>query len=193
MLQHLQLLWACKCCSVYKSIGAAAWGCWNLSCYPILSNSVVLDRAGIFSMYTLLKQLCLHWLGHVVRMADGRIPKDLLYGECRETTAVIQGYLQAGPEGLRNGPQQMGNPDLWAFSLEAGGASWPLPFWIRDPCPAGWGQEAVMKAAKSGSWTGDRLYLSSVRKGWSFSNLSLIHIWRCRRRLRCRSRWSPYH
>ena len=24
-------------------------------------------------------------------------------------------------------------------------------------------------------------------------NLSLIHIWRCRRRLRCRSRWSPHH
>ena len=23
--------------------------------------------------------------------------------------------------------------------------------------------------------------------------LSLIHICRCRRRLRCRSRWSPYH
>ena len=23
--------------------------------------------------------------------------------------------------------------------------------------------------------------------------LSLIHIWRCRRTLRCRSRWSPYH
>ena len=24
-------------------------------------------------------------------------------------------------------------------------------------------------------------------------NLSLIHIWRCRRRFACRSRWSPYH
>ena len=24
-------------------------------------------------------------------------------------------------------------------------------------------------------------------------HLSLIHIWRCRRLLRCRSRWSPYH
>ena len=24
-------------------------------------------------------------------------------------------------------------------------------------------------------------------------SLSLIHICRCRRRLRCRSRWSPYH
>ena len=25
------------------------------------------------------------------------------------------------------------------------------------------------------------------------SSLSLIHIWRCRRIERCRSRWSPYH
>ena len=25
------------------------------------------------------------------------------------------------------------------------------------------------------------------------SHLSLIHIWRCRRLLTCRSRWSPYH
>ena len=25
------------------------------------------------------------------------------------------------------------------------------------------------------------------------TDLSLIHIWRCRRTLRCRSRWSPYH
>ena len=59
-------------------------------------------------MYALLKQQCLRWLGHVVRMADGRIAKD---GELvwrisagnvpqRETTAMIQGYLQAGSEGL---------------------------------------------------------------------------------------------
>ena len=32
-------------------------------------------------MYTLLKQRCLCWLVHVVRMVDGRIPKDLLYGQ----------------------------------------------------------------------------------------------------------------
>ena len=30
-------------------------------------------------------------------------------------------------------------------------------------------------------------------KEHSLLTLSLIHIWRCRRRLRCRSRWSPYH
>ena len=44
-------------------------------------NRVVLERAGIFSILTLLKQQCLHWFGHVVRMADDRIPKDPLYGE----------------------------------------------------------------------------------------------------------------
>ena len=32
-----------------------------------------------------------------------------------------------------------------------------------------------------------------VRSPHSAIYLSLIHIWRCRRRLRCRSRWSPYH
>ena len=28
---------------------------------------------------------------------------------------------------------------------------------------------------------------------WTITGLSLIHIWRCRRIERCRSRWSPYH
>ena len=31
------------------------------------------------------------------------------------------------------------------------------------------------------------------RKTKSGKNLSLIHIWRCRRYSLCRSRWSPYH
>ena len=28
---------------------------------------------------------------------------------------------------------------------------------------------------------------------WRYLELSLIHIWRCRRSTLCRSRWSPYH
>ena len=44
-------------------------------------NNEVLSRAGIPSTYTLLRQRCLRWLGHTHRMADRRIPKDLLYGE----------------------------------------------------------------------------------------------------------------
>ena len=46
-----------------------------------VTNNEVLSKAGIPSMYTLLRQRRLRWLGHVYRMEDGRIPKDLLYGE----------------------------------------------------------------------------------------------------------------
>ena len=34
---------------------------------------------------------------------------------------------------------------------------------------------------------------SKGQRSRSQRNLSLIHIWRCRRIERCRSRWSPYH
>ena len=46
-------------------------------------------------MYTLLKQEHLRWLGHVVRMADGWIPKDLLYGE------LVQGNRPRGKQDLK--------------------------------------------------------------------------------------------
>ena len=40
------------------------------------------------------------------------------------------------------------------------------------------------------------LHFAAVFFGLKFKyicNLSLIHIWRCRRSYACRSRWSPYH
>ena len=43
--------------------------------------SFLLWYTGIPSMYTLLRQRPLRWLSHVRRMEDGRIPKDLMYGE----------------------------------------------------------------------------------------------------------------
>ena len=46
-----------------------------------VSNNAILERAGISTMYTLLRQHRLRWLGRVCRMGDGRIPKDFLYGE----------------------------------------------------------------------------------------------------------------
>ena len=45
------------------------------------SNSEVVSRANLPSMFTLLRQSRLRWLGHVYRTANGRIPKDILYGE----------------------------------------------------------------------------------------------------------------
>ena len=48
-----------------------------------------------FSMYTLLSQRRLRWLGHVHRMANGRIPKDMLYGELvTGTRTVSRPYLR---------------------------------------------------------------------------------------------------
>ena len=46
-------------------------------------------------MYTLLKQRGMRWPGHVVLMDDGRIPKDLLYGE------LVQGKRPTGRPPLR--------------------------------------------------------------------------------------------
>ena len=37
------------------------------------------------------------------------------------------------------------------------------------------------------------LLTQRLLKRAEIEGLSLIHIWRCRRRLRCISRWSPYH
>ena len=49
-------------------------------------------------------------------------------------------------------------------------------WWLMVPFKSGFGV----------IWTKTIWFLHSQ---WT---LSLIHIWRCRRRLRCRSRWSPY-
>jgi len=44
-------------------------------------NTEVLARAGLPTMYTLLRKRRMRWIGHLPRMEDGRIPKDILYGE----------------------------------------------------------------------------------------------------------------
>ena len=47
-------------------------------------NTEVLLRTKSTSLYAILAKRRLRWLGHVRRMDDGRIPKDLLYGELEE-------------------------------------------------------------------------------------------------------------
>ena len=46
-----------------------------------VTNEEVLRRTSLTTMPTILKRRRLRWLGHVSRMEDGRIPKDILYGE----------------------------------------------------------------------------------------------------------------
>ncbi len=49
-------------------------------------NTEVLAQAKTFSIHALLSQRRLRWLGHVCRMQDGRIPKDIMYGELASGT-----------------------------------------------------------------------------------------------------------
>ena len=53
----------------------------DISWLDKVTNADVLSRAGLPSMYTLLRQRRMRWLGHVRRMDDGRIPKYIIYGE----------------------------------------------------------------------------------------------------------------
>ena len=60
-----------------------------------ITNTEVLERAGVPSMYSLLSQRRLRWLGHLRRMEDGRLPKDILYGQ------LAKGKRRAGGPRLR--------------------------------------------------------------------------------------------
>ena len=77
-----------------------------------VTNIDVLSRANLPSMFAILTQRRLRWLGHVTRMDDGRIPKDLLYGE------LATGTRPTGRPALRF-------KDVCKRDLKAGGLNPP--------------------------------------------------------------------
>lgn len=59
------------------------------------TNAAVLEQADFWSMYLLLCQRRLIWLGHVHRMYDGRIPNDIMYDElAKGHCTTFQGHVQ---------------------------------------------------------------------------------------------------
>ena len=52
-----------------------------LSCMCRTPNKVVLSRCGPSTVFTMLHQRWLRWIGHARRMEDGKIQKDVLYGK----------------------------------------------------------------------------------------------------------------
>jgi hypothetical protein len=54
-----------------------------------VSNADGLAREGMSSMFATLSHRRLIWLGHLCRMEDGRIPKDILYGELASGTRSL--------------------------------------------------------------------------------------------------------
>ena len=52
---------------------------WN----DFVPDTEVLERANLPSVITMMRKAQIRWAGHVSRMADSRIPKQLFYGQLK--------------------------------------------------------------------------------------------------------------
>jgi hypothetical protein len=91
------LLYGSETCAMYVSLEKKL-NVFHLRCLRRIlgitwqdkvTNNEVLERAGVLSIFGLLAQRRFRWTGHVCRMDDGRIPKDLFYGELADGSRPI--------------------------------------------------------------------------------------------------------
>ena len=103
----------------------------NISWDDYITNNEVLRRAGIDSLHTILQQRRLRWLGHVCRMPDGRIPKDILFGQLASGTRgrgrphlrfkdVCKGDLVSAGIEMHKWEDLTANRDLWRHEIHQG-------------------------------------------------------------------------
>ena len=97
---------------------------FGISWQEHIPNTEVLARAGPLSMYALLTKRRVSCLGHVTRMRDGRLSKEILYGE------------------LATGSRPIGRPtlrykDVLKRDLKAGGIA-PAGFEAMEADRSGW-------------------------------------------------------
>ena len=67
-----------------------------------IPDTEVLERAGQISVQTLLLKSQARWAGHVVRMSDDRLPKQLLYGELKEGKRTVGGQKKRYKDTLKS-------------------------------------------------------------------------------------------
>ena len=79
-------------------------------------DTEVLEKAGLPSIYTVLAQTQLRWAGHVARMRDHRLPKQLLFGELTEGKRKACGPKKRFKDTLKS--------SLKAFDVQT--SSWEL-------------------------------------------------------------------
>ena len=66
-----------------------------------VSNVEVLEQAECSSIEELLLRSQLRWTGHIVRMGDNRIPKQLLYGELKQGKRVQGGQKKPFKDNIK--------------------------------------------------------------------------------------------
>ncbi|XP_069160585.1 uncharacterized protein [Procambarus clarkii] len=79
-----------------------------------IPDTEVLEGAGIPSVYTILQKTHARWAGHVVRMHDSRLPKQLLYGELYRGTHSVGGQKKRFKDCLKMTLKDLDiNPNTW--------------------------------------------------------------------------------
>ena len=67
-----------------------------------ITNDRILDRAGVPDIEMIVRKMQLRWAGHVARMSDNRIPKQLLFGELAIGTRTVGRPLLRWKDSLKD-------------------------------------------------------------------------------------------
>nr|VZI40273.1 unnamed protein product [Spirometra erinaceieuropaei] len=79
-----------------------------------IPDTDVLERTGILSIYSVLRQMQLHWSGHLVRMDDERLPKRLFYGDVATGSRRQGGQIRRYKDTLKSSLKRLQiNPTNW--------------------------------------------------------------------------------
>ncbi|BHF67956.1 hypothetical protein SprV_0301098500 [Sparganum proliferum] len=79
-----------------------------------IPDTEVLERTGILSIYTILRQMQLRWSGHLVRMDDERLPKRLFYGDVATGSRRQGGQIRHYKDTLKSSMKRLQiNPTNW--------------------------------------------------------------------------------
>ncbi|BHF64279.1 hypothetical protein SprV_0200728100 [Sparganum proliferum] len=79
-----------------------------------IRDTDVLERMGILSIYTMLRQMQLSWSGHLVRMDNERLPKRLFYGDVATGSRRQEGQIRRYKDTLNSSMKRLQiNPTNW--------------------------------------------------------------------------------
>ena len=73
----------------------------NISWQDKIPDSEVLERAALPSAITIMQKAQTRWAGHVSRMANSRIPKQLFYGELKHSGRKVSGQRKRYKDTLK--------------------------------------------------------------------------------------------
>nr|VZH94482.1 unnamed protein product [Spirometra erinaceieuropaei] len=79
-----------------------------------IPDTGVLERTGILSIYSILRQIQMRWNGHLVRMDDERLPKRLFYGDVATGSRRQGGQIRRYKDTLKSSLKCLQiNPTNW--------------------------------------------------------------------------------